>query len=132
MGSVDVYGPRLTGSPATEDAKTWTLAKLLEFGLSDVHEERFRFGRGWSLERFHAHMVEPQVMPLIGLSQVVDDEHERNGRRGGRSRTHRIIRRSGAVSGAPSRGKIVLPQPARAVDMLEGDVVLRMDKTVAR
>ena len=125
----DVYGPRLTGSPATEDAKTWTLAKLLEFGLSDVHEERFRFGRGWSLERFHAHMVEPQVMPLIGYPKSWTTST--NG-----TVVAEVVRVHIESSGdleqyrGTLRGKIVLPQPARAVDMLEGDVVLRMDKTL--
>ena len=62
----DVYGPRLTGSPAIEDAKSWAMQQLRQWGVANVHEERFAFGKGWSLERFHAHMIEPQVMPIIG------------------------------------------------------------------
>ena len=62
----DVYGPRLTGSSAIEDAKSWAMQQLRQWGVANVHEERFAFGKGWSLERFHAHMTEPQVMPIIG------------------------------------------------------------------
>ena len=121
----DVYGPRVTGTPAIEQARAWTMEKLREWGLSDVHEERFAFGYGWSLERFHAHMVEPQVMPIIGYPKSwssstdgtvtaevtrVDIETEAD------FETYRGV----------LRGKIVLPQPAREVRMLEGDLVLRM------
>ena len=61
----DVYGPRVTGTPAIEDARVWATERLHAWRLSDVHEERFGFGQGWSLRRFHAHMIAPQVMPLI-------------------------------------------------------------------
>ncbi len=125
----DVYGPRLTGSPATEDAKAWTMAKLLEFGLANVHEERFVFGRGWSLERFHAHMLEPQVMPIIGYPKSWTTS------------TNGTVRAEVVRVNVESpqdlehyrgtlRGKVVLPQPSRAVDMLEGDVVLRMEEAL--
>ena len=121
----DVYGPRVTGTPAIEQARAWTMEKLREWGLSNVHEERFAFGNGWSLERFHAHMVAPQVMPIIGYPKSwssstdgtvtaevtrVDIETEAD------FETYRGV----------LRGKIVLPQPAREVRMLEGDLVLRM------
>ena len=66
----DVYGPRLTGSPAIEEAKKWAMTRLQQWGADNVHEERFPFGRGWSIERFHAHMTEPQIMPLIGFPKA--------------------------------------------------------------
>ena len=66
----DVYGPRLTGTPAIEEAGAWTMDTLRGWGLSNVHAERFAFGAGWSLERFHAHLVEPQVMPVIGYPKA--------------------------------------------------------------
>ena len=62
----DVYGPRLTGSPAMDQARDWIIAKFEEWGLENIHEERFAFGKGWSIERFSAHMLEPQVQPIIG------------------------------------------------------------------
>ena len=62
----DVYGPRVTGTPAIEAAGAWARQVLEDWGL-EVRTERFGFGHGWSLVRFHAHMVEPQVMPIIGF-----------------------------------------------------------------
>ena len=50
----DVYGPRLTGSPNIKEAADWTERKLGEWGLTDVHRERWPFGRGWQNQRFVA------------------------------------------------------------------------------
>ena len=122
----DVYGPRLTGSRAIEDAKTWTMQRLRQWGVVGVHEERFAFGKGWSLERFHAHMVEPQVMPIIGYPKswtsstsgtVVADVVQVDVRTAVDLDQYR----------GTLRGKIVLPQSPREVKMLDGDLVLRMD-----
>ena len=66
----DVYGPRVTGTPAIEEAGRWAMQTMRRWGLANVHAERFTFGYGWSLVRFHAHMVEPQVMPLIGYPRA--------------------------------------------------------------
>ena len=121
----DVYGPRVTGTPAIEAAGAWAAERMRSWGL-DVQEERFAYGRGWSLERFHAHMVEPQVMPIIGYPRAwtpstagtVTAEVARVDLDSAAGRT----RARGTL-----RGKVVLLQPEREVAMLEGDVVLRMD-----
>ena len=63
----DVYGPRLTGSPAIQQASEWAMKKFGDWGLTNVHQERWKFGKGWSLVRFSAHLIEPQVQPLIGF-----------------------------------------------------------------
>src|SRR5919107_3258772 len=63
----DRYGPRLTGSPQILAASDWAMSKMTEWGLSNVHREEWEFGTGWSLVRFSAHLVEPQVQPLIGF-----------------------------------------------------------------
>src|SRR6185436_7362874 len=63
----DVYGPRLTGSPAIQQASEWTMKKFTEWGLANVHQERWSFGKGWALRRFRAHLVEPQVQPIVGF-----------------------------------------------------------------
>src|SRR3954453_17952851 len=57
----DVYGPRLTGSPGIQQASEWTMKKFREWGLANVHQERWSFGKGWSLVRFTAYLVEPQI-----------------------------------------------------------------------
>jgi len=127
----DVYGPRLTGGPGIQQASDWALKKFAEWGLANPHRETFLFGKGWSLVRFSAHLVEPQVEPLIGfpaswtpgtngpvIAEVVRATIERDAD---------FEKYRGAL-----RGKIVLTQPAREVRMLEGPFVLRMtDKDFA-
>ncbi len=64
----DVYGPRLTGSPGYNRAADWARGKLASWGLENTHFEAWGpFGRGWSLKRFSAHVVEPQIFPLIAF-----------------------------------------------------------------
>jgi len=121
----DVYGPRLTGGPGILQASDWAMKKFTEWGLANPHRETWQFGRGWSLVRFHATMIEPQVQPLIGFpgswtpgtngtitGEVVrvqiDTEADFEKYRGKLS------------------GRIVLTQPAREVRMLEGTIVSRM------
>src|SRR5215471_2998999 len=63
----EVIGPRLTGSPNLKHANEWTRDQLQKFGLSNAHLEAWGpFGRGWSLKRFSASVVEPQQISLIG------------------------------------------------------------------
>ena len=128
----DVYGPRLTGSPGIAQAGDWTMKKFQEWGLANVHQEKFAFGKGWSVVRFSAHLIEPQVQPLIGYPERVDLEHER--RRDRRSRSACRSRRtpiSTSIAGSSATGSSST-QPARAVRMLEGPVVLRMGEADIR
>ena len=62
----DRYGPRLTGSPYFEEAGDWAVKTLQSYGVENVHKERWKYGRGWTLTSFHATMTEPRVMPIIG------------------------------------------------------------------
>lgn len=121
----DVYGPRLTGGPGIMQASDWAIRKFGEWGLANAHRETWAFGKGWSLVRFSAHMIEPQVQPLVGfpaswspgtkgpvVAEVVrvqiDSDADFDKYRG------------------KLAGKIVLTQPERAVTMLEGNIVHRM------
>ncbi len=62
----DVIGGRLTASPQCLRANEWTRDKLTSWGLTNAHLEAWGpFGRGWSLQRFSAQIVEPQSFPLI-------------------------------------------------------------------
>lgn len=64
----DVYGPRLTNSPGHRAAAEWVVKRLGEYGLKNAKLEKWGpFGQSWKLERFSAHMLEPQYQPLIGL-----------------------------------------------------------------
>jgi hypothetical protein len=63
----EVIGPRLTGSPNLKRANEWSRNKLASWGLTNAHLEAWGpFGRGWSLKRYSAQVVEPQTIPLIG------------------------------------------------------------------
>ncbi|HST51913.1 MAG TPA: M20/M25/M40 family metallo-hydrolase, partial [Pyrinomonadaceae bacterium] len=66
----DVIGPRLTGSPALRRANDWTKDRLTGWGLSNAHLEGWPFGRGWTLKRFSAEVVEPQTFPLLAYPRA--------------------------------------------------------------
>jgi hypothetical protein len=121
----EVYGPRATATPAFEQASQWAMKQFTTWGLTNVHQERFLFGQGWTIERFSAHLLTPQTQALIGqprwyspstsgpvTSDVVylraTNETELSAYRG------------------QLRGKIVVMQPVRTVRMLEGRLILRM------
>jgi len=123
----DVYGPRLTGSPAIRQASEWAMKRFREWGLANVHQEPWKFGKGWSLVRFSATMIEPQVQPLIGqpLSWTP----------GTKGTVTAEVARVQIASEADFdtyrgklAGKILLMQPARQVRLLEGPILLRMDE----
>ncbi len=67
----DVIGPRLTGSPQLKRANEWTRDRLKTWGLADAHLEPWGpFGRGWTLQRFSAQVIEPQCIPLIAFPKA--------------------------------------------------------------
>jgi carboxypeptidase Q len=62
----DVHGARLTGSPQLKAANEWTMKRLTEWGMENAHLESWGpFGKGWTLERFSAQVIEPNPFPLI-------------------------------------------------------------------
>src|SRR5215467_5109630 len=122
----DAYGPRLNGSPAFEQAGDWAVKQLQQWGMSNVHKERWKFGRRWSLSEFHATMKTPQVMPIIGLPKAWSTST--NGVVTADLVQVNIANESDAAKyKGQLRGKIVLTQPAREVYLPDrGDgVVLR-------
>lgn len=67
----DVIGPRLTASPGMKRANEWTRDQLTKWGLQNAHLEAWGpFGRGWSLKRFSAQVVEPLGIPLIAYPKA--------------------------------------------------------------
>jgi carboxypeptidase Q len=67
----DVIGPRLTGSPNLRRANEWTRDTLTSWGLTNAHLEPWGpFGRGWSLKRFSAQIIEPQHISLIAAPKA--------------------------------------------------------------
>jgi len=67
----DVIGPRLTGSPNMKRANDWTRDRLVRWGITNAYLEPWGpFGRGWSLKRFSAQVVEPQHFTLIACPKA--------------------------------------------------------------
>ena len=73
----DRYGPRLTNSPQFRRAGEWAVGQLKEWGLSNVHLEKWATagGRGgaipsWEITHYSGAMVEPTYMPIIGYPQA--------------------------------------------------------------
>ena len=127
----DVYGPRMTGSPGYKQAADWAMKKMTEIGLSNVHVEKWPFGKGWQLKRFSAQMVEPQVMPIIGTVRAWTP--------GTNGTTVADVVQVDIHSDADFEkyrgklaGKIVLTQPVREVKMLESRLTWRMDDALLR
>src|ERR1019366_5771142 len=64
----DVNGPRLQNSKGYRAAGDWAVKRLKEYGLSNVHLEKWApFGKGWNLEHYSGHMLEPQYQPIIAM-----------------------------------------------------------------
>src|SRR5215468_1793636 len=67
----DANGPRLTGSPGYRSAAAWAQKSLAAWGASKPHLEKYgTFGRGWTLDRFAVHLVQPAYAPLHGLPRA--------------------------------------------------------------
>jgi hypothetical protein len=114
-----------------DEAGAWTMKKMTEWGLANVHREDWDFGRSWSLERFSAHLVSPQIQPLIGFPKTWSPGTEG-------AVTADVVRATIASEAdfakykGQLKGKIVLAQPVRAVRMLEGPFIVRMDGDLAK
>jgi hypothetical protein len=121
----DVFGPRLTGSPGIMQASDWALKKFAGWGLVNGHREPWKFGRGWSLVRFNAHMIEPQVQPLIGVP-ISWSPGTRGPVTAGVVRVQIDNDSDFEKYRGTLAGRIVLTQPPRDVKMLDGPIVLRM------
>ena len=67
----DVIGPRLTASPGMKHANNWTRETLEKWGMQNAHLEAWGpFGRGWSLKRFSAQVIDPLTIPLIAYPKA--------------------------------------------------------------
>ncbi|HUS11572.1 MAG TPA: M20/M25/M40 family metallo-hydrolase [Pyrinomonadaceae bacterium] len=67
----DVIGPRLTASPGMKKSNEWTRDQLTKWGLQNAHLEAWGpFGRGWTLKRFSAQVIDPLTIPLIAYPKA--------------------------------------------------------------
>lgn len=66
----DVYAPRLTGSPTAMKAAEWAVARMKEWGLSNVKIEpwvnRNGFDRGWTNDKYYVEVIAPERFPVPG------------------------------------------------------------------
>ena len=122
----EVFGPRATGTPGYQKGAEWVMAKFKEWGLQNIHIERFPFGQGWTIERFSAHMItEHSSTPLIGLPRW--NSPSTNG-----TVTADVVQVRATTEAELEKykgrlkGKIVAIQELRPVRMLEDRIVLRM------
>ena len=62
----DVFGPRLTGSPALEASGEWVMATALGFGADRAYTHEWDWGHpGWTNEYASAHLTAPRQQPLV-------------------------------------------------------------------
>jgi hypothetical protein len=123
----DVYGPRVTGTPNYQRAADWAMKKFNEWGFANVHSERFAFGQGWRVERFSAHIISPEPQPIIGYPRSYSPS-TKGTVSGDVIRVDIRTEADLARYKGQLKDKIVLPQSERAVRMLDGRLVLRMDE----
>jgi len=68
---MDVYGPRLTGSPMLDKATGWAQKTLKNWGMENVHMEEWGpFGRGWELEHFTMQAHTPNYWQVIAYPKA--------------------------------------------------------------
>jgi carboxypeptidase Q len=66
----DKLGPRLSGSPAYDQAARWALDRFRQWGLADPRLEPFKLGRAWTLEKLTVEITAPRYMPLLGYAEA--------------------------------------------------------------
>ena len=122
----DVYGPRVTATPNFQRASEWAMKQFTEWGLANVHQERFAFGQGWRVERFSAHIIAPEPQPIIGYPRTFSPS-TKGTISGDVVRVDIRTEADLAKYKGTLKDKIVLPQAARRVRMLEDRIILRMN-----
>jgi len=68
----DVYGPRLTGSPAIQQASEWAMKTFTGWGLANIHQERFAFGIDQDVAQYG---LIGDDRGLIRIGGVVERDH---------------------------------------------------------
>jgi carboxypeptidase Q len=122
----EANGPRATGTPGYQTGADWVMKKFAEWGLKNIHIERFPFGQGWSIDRFSAHLLTPNAAPLIGMPRWYSPSTKG-------TVTSDVVYVKAANEAELEKykgqltGKIVILQAARQVRMLQGRIILEMN-----
>src|SRR5262249_41371217 len=56
-----------------EEAVKWTTGRLTQFGLSNVHVERWPFGRRWAADQYSLELLAPHYMRLAAVPLAWSD-----------------------------------------------------------
>jgi hypothetical protein len=142
----DRFGPRVSGSPAYRAAAEWAVGLLEGWGLRNAGLESWgEFGRGWSLERFSAHMVEPVYARLDGIpgawtsgtngtvtadvvaAHLYETEEDLNAVRWDLEKRAESLRQYASRNKGKLRGKIVLYNRPRDLELATEPEGIRYD-----
>src|SRR5580700_7337128 len=63
----DVYGPRVTNSRNHRAAAEWAMKQMKEWGLQNVHLEKWPFGYGWQIKKYYGAMESPVYAAIPGF-----------------------------------------------------------------
>ncbi len=63
----EVYGPRINNSPNHRAAAEWAVKQLKEWGLKNVHIEKFPFGYGWQIKKYYGALESPAYASIPGF-----------------------------------------------------------------
>ena len=63
----EVYGPRVTNSRNHKLAAEWAMKQMQDWGLKNVHLEKWPFGYGWQITHFYAAMETPVYAAFTGF-----------------------------------------------------------------
>jgi carboxypeptidase Q len=63
----EVYGPRVNNSRNHRAAAEWAMKQMKEWGLQNVHLEKWPFGYGWQIKKYYGALETPAYASLIGF-----------------------------------------------------------------
>jgi hypothetical protein len=63
----EVYGPRVNNSRNHRAAAEWAMKQMKEWGLKNVHLEKWPFGYGWQIKKYYGALESPAYAALPGF-----------------------------------------------------------------
>jgi len=67
----ELFGPRLSGTEACNNATEWTVKTLNSTGLANVEMKPWgEFGKGWQVEKFYIAQTTPYYQPLVAAPRA--------------------------------------------------------------
>ena len=63
----EVYGPRVNNSRNHRAAAEWAMKRMKDWGLKNVHLEKWPFGYGWQIKKFYGAMETPAYAAFTGF-----------------------------------------------------------------